>query len=159
MSLSNRFTALDDCPEPVVHVMSEGTHETGTSASDTESLECGPRIQRRRLSLVWNAESNQPGEVPEVSPVSRTQVDPPDSHDQRFARVRHTMQQERRLDVQQRQIRDTENFVNTVSRRVGITDDVDGIPRVLRRQQWSIFFVPLMWAAAEGTDSVVCWSG
>ena len=79
--------------------MSQGAHETGTSASDTESLECGPRIQRRRLSVVWHVESNQTGQVPEVSPVSRTQVDPPNSHDQRFARVRHAMQQERRLDV------------------------------------------------------------
>ena len=37
-----------------------------------------------------------------------------------------------------------------MSRRVGIIDDVDGIPRVLRRQQWSSFFVPLMCAAAKG---------
>ena len=39
LSLSNRLTALeDDCPGPVVHEMSEGAHETGTTASDTESL-------------------------------------------------------------------------------------------------------------------------
>ena len=60
------------------------------------------------------------------------------------------MQHERRLDARHRQIRDAENFIHDVSRRGGPIDVADGVPRVLRRQQWSSFYVPLMWAAAEG---------
>ena len=110
--------------------------------SDTESIP-ERMIRRRRLRLRWGAEAG-----PETAPV--TQVDPGDSHDHRLARVRHAMQHERRLDARHRQIRDAENFIRDVSRRVGPIDVADGVPRVLRRQQWSPFYVPLMWAAAEG---------
>ena len=83
--LSNRFTALeDDRPGPQLHVLSEGTCST---ESDTESVACEPRIRRRRLSLVWDADlvshpANGRGEVM------------PDSHDERLARVRQLMQEE-----------------------------------------------------------------
>ena len=110
--------------------------------SDTERIP-ERMIRRRRLHLRWGAEA-----CPETVPV--TQVDPGDSHDHRLARVRHAMQHERRLDARHRQIRDAENFIRDVSRRVGPIDVADGVPRVLRRQQWSPFYVPLMWAAAEG---------
>ena len=66
VSLSNRFTALeDDRPGPELHVLSEGICST---ESDTESVACEPRIRRRRLSLVWDADSvshpaNERGEV------------------------------------------------------------------------------------------------
>ena len=53
VSLSNRFAALDENSRPEVHVMSEGADEAASTASDTESLVCEPRVRLRRLSLVW----------------------------------------------------------------------------------------------------------
>ena len=50
-SRSNRSTG------PEVYAMSDEGQENESTASDTDSLACEPRIRRRRLSLVW--ESNQ----------------------------------------------------------------------------------------------------
>ena len=50
---------------------------------------------------------------------------------------------------ERRQVRDAEAFTTRVCERVGpVLRTEDGIPRTIRRQQWSAF--PLMWSAAEG---------
>ena len=110
------------------------------SCSDTDSVASMPR--RRRLVLV-----------------SRD-LDVPDSHEERVARVRHRMQNEHRTCAQQRLVRDFEEFFTSVVRRVVPTDaDAGEIPRALRRQRWSVLNVPLMWAAACGDDqsAVLQW--
>ena len=58
VSLSNRFTVLDECSGPDIHQMSEGSHDSASTSIDTESVVCEPRVQRRRFSLVWDAESH-----------------------------------------------------------------------------------------------------
>ena len=56
--MPNRFAALDENSRPEVHVMSEGADDAASTASDTESLACEPKVRRRRLSLVWDVGSN-----------------------------------------------------------------------------------------------------
>ena len=80
------------------------------------------------------------------------QGDPPDNHNERVARVRQTMRQERR----ERQFQVAEQFILSVVDRVGPIPMEGGIPRMLRRQQWSVLNVPLMWSAAEGNRR--CWT-
>ena len=144
MSLSNRFAALDENSRSEVHVMSEGADEAASTASDTESLACEPRIRRRRLSLVWDVGSNP-------HPANHSGKSVPDSHEDRLARVRHVAHEERRANIQQRQVLVAEEFICSVMSRVGpVKRSHDEIPRSLRRQQWSALNVPLMWAAAEG---------
>ena len=82
------------------------------SCSDTESVPA-LRGRRHRVRLRWNSAMEQNDHC------ASTLIDPPDSHDQRFARVRHAMQQERRLDANQRQVRDAEDFIRSVVSRVG----------------------------------------
>ena len=61
------------------------------------------------------------------------------------------MQEERRANIQQRQVLVAEEFIRSVISRVGpVRRSQDQIPRSLRRQQWSVLNVTLMWAAAEG---------
>ena len=61
------------------------------------------------------------------------------------------VQEERRANIQQRQVLVAEEFIRSVISRVGLVRrSQDEIPRSLRRQQWSALNVPLMWAAAEG---------
>ena len=115
--------------------------EFAASCSDTDSVASMPR--RRRLVLV-----------------SWADLDVPDSHEERVARVRHRMQNEHRTCAQQRLVRDFEEFFTSVVRRVVPTDvDAGEIPRALRRQRWSVLNVPLMWAAAAGDDqsAVLQW--
>ena len=123
--VQNRFTPLDVEAE-AISALSRPEEFAMTECSDTEVA--GPS---RRLRLVWN------------NPIQ----DIPDSHDQRVARVRDAMIEERR----QRQVRDAEVFITRVCERVGpVLRTEDGIPRTIRRQQWSALNVPLMWSAAEG---------
>ena len=141
VSLSNRFAALDENSRPEVHVMSEGADEAASTASDTESLAREPRIRRRRSSLVWDVGSN-----PHLANQSGESV--PDSHEDRLARVRLVVQEERMANIQQRQVLVAEEFIRSVVSRVGpVRRSQDEIPRSLRRQQWSAL---KMWAAAEG---------
>ena len=93
VSLSNRFAALDQNSRPEVHVMSEGADEAASTASDTESLACEPRIRRRRLSFVWDVVCNP-------HPANQSGESVPDSHEDRLARVRHVVQEERRANIQ-----------------------------------------------------------
>ena len=115
-----------------------------TECSDTES--CRETVQhsstriRRRLSLVWDGSQIEhdrdlvgAGGLQEV----------PDSHDRRVARVSRQMQRERR------EVHAASQFIRTVAARVGFVDEFGTIPRQLH-QQWSVFNVPLMWAAASG---------
>ena len=79
----------------------------------------------------------------------------PDSHEDRLGRVRHVVQEERRANIQQRQVLVAEEFIRSVISRVGpVRRSQDQIPRSLRRQQWSALNVPLMWAAAEAIEIV-----
>ena len=112
-----------------------------TECSDTESCELIERPSRR-LRLTWNASA------PDVVP-------PTDSHDQRLARVRRVMQRERR----DRAVQAASEFLSSVVERVGPVDVVGEVPREVRRLHWSVFNVPLMWAAAAGDDdwAVLGW--
>ena len=104
--------------------------------SDTEN--CGELNQLpRRLRLVWNAQHE------------------PDSHVERFRRVRQAMQQERR--AQARTVDAASEFIRRLVERVGPIED--GVPREIRGQQWSVFNVPMMWTAAEGDQecAVLNW--
>ena len=71
-------------PAPVAAV-SGSLHD---SESDTESVPGIDRWTRRRLNLVWRA--NSPDSVP-----VQNHADAPDSHDQRLFRVRRATQMER----------------------------------------------------------------
>ena len=91
-----------------------------TEGSDTESCELVVRPSRR-LTVRWN-----PSVPDDAAPM---------------------ILQERR----QRQVLDAEAFFTRVCERVGPLHRMeDGIPRSIRRQQWSALNVPLMWSAAEG---------
>ena len=82
-------------------------------------------------------------------------VAPTDSHDQILARVRRVMQRERR----DRAVQVASDFLSSVVERVGPVDLVGEVPREVRRLRWSVFNVPLMWAAAAGDDdcAVLGW--
>ena len=69
----------------------------------------------------------------------------PDSHDERLDRVRNDVRRDRRTRMQQT----ATNFLLGLARRAGPSSGVDDIPREIRRQQWSVFNVPLMWSAAD----------
>ena len=72
----------------------------------------------------------------------------PDSHDQRLERVRQSI----RVDQRARQCQSGANFIRNLASRVGPLGIDDDIPRQIRRQQWSVLNVPLMWSAAEGAE-------
>ena len=59
---------------------------------------------------------------------------------------------ERRVEAQTRAIDAAAEFLQRLVERVGSFRIEDGVPREIRRQQWSVFNVPLMWAAAEGDN-------
>ena len=76
-------------------------------------------------------------------------VDVPDSHDVWLARVRAVLQEERQF--QNRDVRPGIEVVRAFTARIGRRIDLgEGVPREIRRQQWSAFNVPLLWAAATG---------
>ena len=52
-----------------------------------------------------------------------------------------------------RAVRHVVDAVRLLVERVGRWDASEGLPRAIRRQQWSIFNVPIMWAAATGDRS------
>ena len=123
VAVHNRFAVLTE----------EEVHDI--EGSDTES--CGePNQSSRRLRLVW-----RPHHEPE-----------PDSHEERFQRVRQAMLGERRVEAQTRAVHAATEFLRRLVERVGSFRIEDGVPREIRRQQWSVFNVPLMWAASEGDE-------
>ena len=84
-----------------------GILATESDESDTESVQL-QSDRRRRLRLTWNSEQE------DVPPQIVVQGDPPDSHDERVARVRQTMRQERR----ERQFQVADQFIISVVDRV-----------------------------------------
>ena len=84
-----------------------------------------------------NATGN--GQVPDV----------PDSHDKRLMRVRAAM----RRDSRPPEVRRAAKVVRSLAERVGQADLQAGVPRAIRRQQWSVFNILLMWTAATGDRS------
>ena len=88
-------------------------------------------------------------------PVADTAMEPgghvPDSHERRFMRVRQAVRRER--GVGQRQVEVAAESIRRLASRVGPTSG-EGIPREIRRHQWSALNVPLLWAAAE--DDRLC---
>ena len=99
------------------------------SGSDTESQIIGeyedPPRRRRRLRLNWAAEDEQV----------------PDSHDERLARIRRHMQQDR--IVEGRQVRAVIGLVENLVRRIGSWNIEDGVLQEIHN-------ILLMWAAASG---------
>ena len=140
VSSHNRFAPLGEDGDGVT-VRSRPEEFAMTECSDTASCELAERPSRR-LRLTWNASA--PNEVP-----------PTDSHHQRLTRVRRLMQRERR----DRAIQAASDFLSSVVERVGPVDVSGEVPREVRRLRWSVFNVPLMWAAAEGNDdcAVLGW--
>ena len=118
------------------------------SCSDTDSV---PTRPRRRLRLRWNSDDAQ--QVPV------TQIDTPDSSDQRLARVRHAVQQERVVSHVRRDVRGAAQVVRSLADRVGRVCEGQDIPRAIRRQQWSAFNVPIVWAPSAGDQecAVLQW--
>ena len=99
----------------------------------------GIRNSGRRLQLRWSehvpSTTNVPGNVAGAA-------HEPDSHDMRLMRVREALQR----DGQPPEVR---RAVEVVQRALA----EGGVPRVARRQQWSVFNVPFMWAATAGDRS------
>ena len=79
---------------------------------------------------------------------------PMDSHDQRLERVRRVVQRERN----DRRVLASE-FVITAAERIGFVDPGGEIPRQVRQLRWSVFNVPLMWAAAAAEDDCAVLGG
>ena len=70
----------------------------------------------------------------------------------RLERVRAALQEGR--VTQNREIRHAIEMVRALTARIGRpVDPSEGVPRGIRRQQWSAFNVPLVWAAANGDRS------
>ena len=87
--------------------------------------------------------ANVPGNVQAGAPHE------PDSHDMRLMRVREALQR----DGQPPEVRQAVEVVRSLAARIGQVDPEDGLPRVTRRQQWSVFKVLFMLAAAAGDRS------
>ena len=133
-------------------MMSEGTDEAGSTASDTESLACEPQIRRRRLSLVWDVGSNHPA--------NQSGESVPDSHEDKLARVRHVVQEERRAKIQQRHLLVAEEFIRSVVSRVGpVRRSQDEIPRSLRRSTVVCVERFINWAMLRVVEIVECSDG
>ena len=138
VTLQNRF-------DPLIHnadsapAISRPEEFAMTEASCTESQEF--RRPSWRLRLVWNL-------------AAQDEAAPMDSHDQRLERVRRVVQRERN----DRRVLASE-FVITAAERIGFVDPGGEIPRQVRQLRWSVFNVPLMWAAAAGEDdcAVLGW--
>ena len=140
VTLQNRFDPLinDADSDPAV---SRPEEFAMTEASSTESQELGR--PSRRLRLVWNPATQD------------EEAAPMDSHDQRLERVRRVVQRERN----DRRVLAASEFVITAAERIGFVDPGGEIPRQVRQLRWSVFNVPLMWAAAAGEDdcAVLGW--
>ena len=98
-------------------------------------------VRRRRRRFLGPHQS-------EVAP----QDEPLDSHDERLRRVRRMLQQDSETRST-REVRVAVNAVRSLVERIGHWEVSEGVPRELRRQQWSMFNVPIMWAAASGDRS------
>ena len=79
-----------------------------------------------------------------------TQVDVPDSHDQRLEQVRRPIREQNRERQESRSVQVASGLIRSLVERIGFVEEGGDIPRTLRRQQWSVFNVPLMWSAACG---------
>ena len=131
--------------------------DTESDTSDTESVRHGPDFHTICTDVELSVRASAPIGGEQRYPCRRltlrsgsqvvrdSQAVLPDSHDQRLERVRHRI----RLDRRTRQGQSGEDFIRDLVTRVGPLGDDGNIPRVIRRQQWSIFNVPLMWSAAE----------
>ena len=139
----NRFFSLATESEDEQTARRTTIHE---ETSDTMSL-IGIRNSRRPLRLRWSehapSTANVPGNVLAGAPHE------PDSHDMRLVRVREALQR----DGQPPEVRRAVEAVRSLAARIGQVDPEGGVPRVIRRQQWSVFNVPLVWAAAAGDRS------
>ena len=102
-----------------------------TEGSDTESCELEGRPSR--------------------NPAAQEEVGPTDSHE----RVRRVVQRER----DDRRVLAASEFVIAAAERIGFVDTGGEIPRQVRQLRWSVFNVPLMWAAAAGEEerAVLGW--
>ena len=69
--------------------------------------------------------------------------------------MRQAMQQERRDEAQARTVDADSEFIRRLVERVGPVRIEDGVPREIRRQQWSVFNVPMMWAAEGDQECAV----
>ena len=98
---------------------------TATPSHQTEEIRMPTRVRGR---VVLTSRS-----------VPLTRVRAPDSHEERLDRVRNEVRRDRRTAT---------NFLLGLASRVGPSSGADDIPREIRRQQWSVFDVPLMWSAA-----------
>ena len=111
-------------------------HLATDSESDSATEEV-PLPRRRPSRLVL---------VSQNIPVTAVAMD-----EHRFRRVREAMHMER--GVGQRQVEAAAQSIRRLASRVGPMIG-EGIPREIRRHQWSALNVPLLWAAAE--DDRLC---
>ena len=134
--------ALPADPPPVIHHTMFSPSDPETESEGGFHPVSGVRPGRRRLVLVSNA--------------NRHQVEGGDSRDERLARVRESLQ---RGNVVDRGVRNAIGMVTSLASRIGLLRDDHGVPRPILRQQWSVFNVPLMWAAAAGVreSPVLLW--
>ena len=147
---------------------SEGRHQSGGLASSADATTVAASSTAVRAAHVDICQSvhricidtdssteeiRMPARVPgrlvlTSRSVPVTQVRAPDSHDERLDRVRNEVRRDRRTRIQQT----ATNFLLGLASRVGPSSGADDIPREIRRQQWSVFNVPLMWSAAAGDE-------
>ena len=127
--------------------------EVGVPVADED---CFQRESESDTDSVLEVEVGRPHHTRRLVLVSRRDVDPLDSHVQRFRRVRHAVQRER--GIQRRQVEAAAESIRRLAHRVGPLNG-DEIPREIRRHQWSALDVPLLWAAAEDDDQcpVMLW--
>ena len=111
-------------------------HVTFANGEGSDTERCGEFHQpNRRLRLVWNPTYHEPDR---------------DSHEERFLRVGEAMQPERRDEAETRSVDAASEFILRLVERVGLFQIEDVVRREIRRQQWSVFNVPLMWVDSEG---------
>ena len=119
-------------------------HLATDSESDSSTEEVP--MPRRRPSRLVLVSQNVP-----VTADAMEQEPPADGYERRFRRVREEMRMDR--GVGQRQVEAAAQSIRRLAGRVGPLIG-EGIPREIRRHQWSALKVPLLWAAAE--DDRLC---
>ena len=153
---SNRFFSLATDSED--EQIDQRTVNDQDTCSDTVSL-IEQRNSGRRLRLRWSEHT-----APVVNPTGNVQDAPdvPDSHDRRLMRVRAAM----RRDNPPLEVRRAAELVRSLAERVGQADLEAGVPRAIRRQQWSVssvavvgtvqdLSIPVCGAEMRGHDAVM----